>query len=91
MFTGDEYADGSSEILATLTQHNIKASFFLTGNFYRNKANLDFISKAKENGHYLGAHSDQHLLYNDWSLYSLGKEDMLSISHFRLRVYASSY
>lgn len=67
VFTGDEYADGSSEILATLTQHNIKASFFLTGNFYRNKANLDFISKAKENGHYLGAHSDQHLLYNDWS------------------------
>ena len=67
VFTGDEYADGSSEILATLTQHNIKASFFLTGNFYRNKANLDFISKAKESGHYLGAHSDQHLLYNDWS------------------------
>ena len=27
----------------------------------------DFINEAYKNGHYLGAHSNQHLLYNDWS------------------------
>ena len=67
VFTGDEYADGATEILETLNKHTIRASFFLTGNFYRDPKNRDFIEKAKKLGHYLGAHSDKHLLYNDWS------------------------
>ncbi|GGW51793.1 glycoside hydrolase family 9 protein [Arenibacter certesii] len=67
VFTGDEYADGTSHILETLNKHNIKGAFFLTGNFYRDQNNSDFIKKALEGGHYLGAHSDQHLLYNDWT------------------------
>jgi len=66
MFSGDEFADGGEVILEVLHKHNIKASFFLTGNFYRNKDFFSIIEKAKNQGHYLGAHSDSHLLYNDW-------------------------
>lgn len=67
MFSGDEYGDGANEILQVLEKHGIKASFFLTGNFYRNRTYSGFIEKAKNKGHYLGPHSDKHLLYNDWT------------------------
>lgn len=67
IFTGHEYAEGSDQILQILKNQNSTASFFLTGDFYRNPEFKDFIEKAHEVGHYLGAHSDKHLLYNDWS------------------------
>lgn len=54
---------------------NVKASFFLTGNFYRNKSFKSIINKLKANGHYLGAHSNKHLLYCDWQ-----KKDSLLIT-----------
>lgn len=66
VFTGDEYADGGTFIISALKKENIKASFFLTGNFYRNKRFAHIISSLKQNGHYLGVHSDKHLLYCDW-------------------------
>ena len=37
VFTGHEFAEGGNRILQTLKQQNIKASFFFTGDFYRNK------------------------------------------------------
>ena len=40
VFTGDEFGDGADFISAVLSEKKIKASFFLTGNFYRNP---DFI------------------------------------------------
>lgn len=67
MFSGDEFADGAEEIFNILERHDIKASFFFTGKFYKNKAFAPLIEKAKDQGHYLGPHSDQHLLYNDWT------------------------
>lgn len=67
IFSGDEYAEGGSEILGALKSKNLKASFFFTGNFYRKPKFKDFIRQIKTNGHYLGAHSDKHLLYCDWS------------------------
>lgn len=67
VFTGDEYADGASVIADTLQKQNVKASFFFTGRFYRNPAFKSAISRLKRDGHYLGAHSDAHLLYADWS------------------------
>lgn len=67
VFTGDEYADGGKFISNTLKKQNIKASFFFTGRFYRNKDFRSVIRKLKLDGHYLGAHSDDHLLYADWS------------------------
>jgi len=67
IFTGDRFADGAETILQVLKKHKIKASFFLTGNFYRDPEFKNFIIAAKKDGHYLGAHSNAHLLYNDWS------------------------
>jgi peptidoglycan/xylan/chitin deacetylase (PgdA/CDA1 family) len=67
VFTGHEFADGGTAILQTLKQQNIKASFFFTGDFYRNKKFQPLIQQLKKDGHYLGAHSDKHLLYADWS------------------------
>lgn len=75
MFTGHEFADGGTSILQTLQQQNVKASFFFTGDFYRNKQFQPLTQQLKKNGHYLGAHSDKHLLYADW-----GKRDSLLVT-----------
>lgn len=66
VFTGDEFADGGPVIRATLRQQQIPASFFFTGRFYRNPATQKLIRQLKADGHYLGPHGDQHLLYCDW-------------------------
>ena len=67
VFTGDEFADGGEIIADVLNANNVKASFFLTGNFYKNAAFNSIIKRLKNDGHYLGAHSDKHLLYADWT------------------------
>ena len=66
VFTGDEFADGGESIRASLKKQGIKASFFLTGRFYETSAFKPLIKGLKKDGHYLGAHSDKHLLYCDW-------------------------
>ena len=38
-FTGHEYNDGIKTIIKALNQQKIKASFFFTGDFLRNKKN----------------------------------------------------
>ena len=67
VFTGDEFADGGDFIASTLQQQNIKASFFFTGRFYNNPAFKKIIQRLNRDGHYLGPHSNQHLLYCDWN------------------------
>lgn len=67
VFTGDEYADGAKVIRDTLKKQNVKASFFFTGRFYRNPQFKEAIQNLKRDHHYLGAHSDAHLLYADWN------------------------
>ncbi len=67
VFTGDEFADGGQMISETLKKNSAKASFFFTGRFYRNSAFSSIIKTLKTDGNYLGAHSDKHLLYNDWT------------------------
>lgn len=64
--TGDGFADGGKYIAKVLEKENIHGSFFLTGNFYRNKKFKKIIKDLKKNGNYLGSHSDKHLLYCDW-------------------------
>lgn len=66
VFTGHEFADGVPMIEKILNQKKIKASFFLTGDFYRNQAQHNFLKRMQSKGHYLGPHSDKHLLYCDW-------------------------
>ncbi|MBS1622363.1 MAG: glycoside hydrolase family 9 protein, partial [Bacteroidetes bacterium] len=67
VFTGDEFGDGGNSISTTLKKENVKASFFLTGNFYRNPVFKNVIADLKKNGNYLSTHSDRHLLYCDWN------------------------
>ncbi len=67
VFTGDEFAEGGTTIADALAKHNVRASFFLTGRFYRTRANRQIIERLKRDGHYLGPHSDAHLLYADWN------------------------
>lgn len=66
VFTGDGFADGGGFISKALKEKKIKASFFLTGNFYRNAAFQTLLKELRQEGHYLGPHSDKHLLYCDW-------------------------
>jgi endoglucanase len=74
-FTGHEFGEGSIEILNTLKQQNVKASFFLTGDFLRNPAFHSAVRRMIQEGHYVGMHSDKHLLYCDWE-----KRDSLLVS-----------
>lgn len=67
VFTGHEYAEGGEYILDFLAEHKVKASFFFTGDFYRNIDFQELIKEINYQDHYLGAHSDKHLLYCDWA------------------------
>lgn len=67
VFTGDEFADGGYFIDSVLQRERINASFFLTGNFLRNKDFKKLVQKLVDHGNYVGSHSDKHLLYCDWT------------------------
>lgn len=73
VFTGHEYADGGRHIRQVLRQQKVPGSFFFTGIFYERYAPL--VQQLKADGHYLGAHSDQHLLYAPW-----GNRDSLLVT-----------
>lgn len=62
VFTGHEYAD----ILDELARRGWRASFFLTGHFLAQTNNRSLIERIAREGHYIGSHSDQHLLYCSW-------------------------
>lgn len=66
VFTGDEFADGGTAIRNTLRQQKVPGAFFFTGKFYRNPSTQTLIQQLTADGHYLGGHGDQHLLYCDW-------------------------
>jgi endoglucanase len=65
-FTADELFEGGEHVLQTLQKHKIKGSFFFTGNFLRNREFKKITEQIIREGHYVGAHSDKHLLYCDW-------------------------
>ena len=66
LFTGHEFAEGGDTILKALAKHDAHASFFLTGAFLTNAAFQPLIQRMCAGGHYLGIHSDAHLLYCSW-------------------------
>ncbi len=65
-FTGGSFADGGTTILETLKNQGIKASFFFIGDFYRDPKFRLLIERIRDEGHYLGPHSDKHPLYASW-------------------------
>jgi endoglucanase len=66
VFTADSLFEGGEQILKQLKEENIKGSFFLTGNFLRNPGYKKAVKRMIKDGHYVGAHSDKHILYCDW-------------------------
>jgi peptidoglycan/xylan/chitin deacetylase (PgdA/CDA1 family) len=66
IFSADEAFEGALPILKTLDKNHVKASFFLTGNCLREKKYKSIIQKIIRKGHYVGGHSDKHLLYASW-------------------------
>lgn len=66
IFSADVAFEGADTILNTLAKHRIYASFFLTGNCLRNEKHKPVIHRIIKDGHYVGGHSDKHILYASW-------------------------
>lgn len=66
IFSADTRFNGGPHILRTLEKLGVKGSFFLTGNCLRKEEHKELIGKIIEGGHYVGGHSDNHLLYAPW-------------------------
>ena len=67
IFSAHELGEGGQLIAQTLKKYKAKGSFFLTGTFYNKPENNSLINELIADGHYLGPHSDGHLLYADWT------------------------
>ncbi len=67
VFTGHEFAEGADTILDGLSRRGAHASFFLTGVFLRNSAHTELVRRLVREGHFVGPHSDAHLLYCPWT------------------------
>lgn len=66
VYTGGLFADGGPKSLDELKARGAGGSFFLTGDFCRYAAFQPIITRMHAEGHYVGAHSDKHLLYASW-------------------------
>lgn len=66
VFTGHEFAEGATTILDALARRGLRASFFLTGTFLRDASKAGIVRRLVRDGHYVGPHSDAHLLYCPW-------------------------
>ena len=66
IFSADGYGEGADQILNTLSRKKVKGSFFLTGKFLRNSKFETSIKRMITDNHYVGPHSDGHLLYAPW-------------------------
>ena len=64
VLAGNEFTDGYKIIEKALKNLNIRASFFFTGDFYRNSKNEKIIKELLKEKHYLGGNSDKNLPYN---------------------------
>ena len=78
-FTGHEFGEGGEEILRQLASHKARGSFFLTGDFLRNPAFGPLVRRMVAEGHYVGPHSDRHLLYCAWEP---GRKTLVSRDEF---------
>ena len=64
VFTADDRADGADRIISTLKKQGIKGAFFFTGRFF--ELFPDVVKRLVDDGHYVGSHSDGHLVYCSW-------------------------
>ena len=75
LFSAHEFAEGGKHVVETLARNKVKGNFFFTGDFLRNKKHCALLQQLHRQGHYIGSHSDKHLLYADWT-----KRDSLLVS-----------
>jgi peptidoglycan/xylan/chitin deacetylase (PgdA/CDA1 family) len=80
IFSAHEFGEGLPAIRAALARHGVKGSFFFTGDFYRNPAFSEEIKALRNEGQYLGPHSDRHLPYAPWE-----KRDSTLVTREELR------
>ena len=66
LFSADSLFEGGGVVLDVLRKHDVKGSFFFTGNCLRMSEHREIICNVLRMGHYVGCHSDSHLLYADW-------------------------
>ncbi len=66
VFTADSMFQGGEKVLKTLKKAKINGSFFFTGNFLRMAEHEQITRDIIKEGHYVGAHSDKHILYANW-------------------------
>ncbi len=66
VFSADSMFEGGAYALDVLDSAGVKGSFFFTGNFLRDPANAAVIRRVVDGGHYVGPHSDRHILLADW-------------------------
>ena len=66
VFSADETGEGMMHVINVLRRHDAGGSFFLTGNYLRNPDNRKVIARMIDEGHFVGPHSDRHLLYATW-------------------------
>ena len=67
LFSAHELGEGGQIILDVLKTQKVKGSFFVTGDFMRNAIFKKTVQRIISEGHYIGSHSDRHLLYADWN------------------------
>jgi len=66
VFSAHTFVDGYETIREVLKKHDIEAAFFFTGDYYRSPEFADMTRGLLADGHYVGAHSDKHILYAPW-------------------------
>ncbi len=87
VFTAHEFAEGAETILAALAEREARASFFLTGVFLTNSVFTNLVQEMQQERHYLGPHSDQHLLYCSWDG---GRTNLVTEDEFRKDLFSNS-
>ena len=86
VFTGHEFAESGEAILDQLAKRKFHASFFLTGDFLAQTNFTHLIRRIVREGHYLGPHSDRHLLYCTWDA---ARTSLVTRETFRLDLQAN--
>lgn len=66
VFSADSAFEGAPLALDAMKERGCKGSFFFTGRFLREPTHDSIVARIISEGHYVGPHSDGHLLLADW-------------------------
>lgn len=66
IFSADSMFEGAPSALDAMHSRGVKANFFFTGNFLERPENQTIVRRVVNEGHYVGGHSNHHILLADW-------------------------